>query len=136
MPADHCGMTNFNRSHDAPLDPIDVSRIGRPPRLTMAADDIRELKLRWGVVAAETHRTTNPISVFRWPGPSRQLVLRLSAQAFCAGGVSHRGIYHLTIPSEAIGLSEIAPLHEHQRTRAGLRRIGPHQPALSQQGAE
>jgi hypothetical protein len=60
--------------------------------------------------------------------------LSLSAQAFCVGGVSHRGIYHLTIPSEAIGLSEIAPLHEHQRTRVGLRRIGPHQPALSQQG--
>jgi len=42
--------------------------------------------------------------------------------------------YYLTIPSEAIGLPEIVPLHEHQRTRAGLRRIGPHQPALSQQG--
>jgi hypothetical protein len=44
------------------------------------------------------------------------------------------GIYYLTIQSEAIGLSEIEPPNKHQRTRAGLRRIGPHQPALSQQG--
>jgi hypothetical protein len=32
--------------------------------------------------AAETHRRTNSIAVFRWRGPSCQLVLRLSAAAF------------------------------------------------------
>jgi hypothetical protein len=57
-----------------------------------------------------------------------------SAAAFGVGRVRMVGIYYLTIQIESIGLLEIAPLHEHQRTRAGLRRIGPHQPALSQQG--
>jgi hypothetical protein len=41
MPADRCGTTNFNRSHDAPLAQIDVTSIGRPRRLAIAAEDIR-----------------------------------------------------------------------------------------------
>jgi DNA end-binding protein Ku len=56
-------------------------------------------------------------------GAARQ---RHSSSAECGIG----GIYYLTISSEAIGLSEIEPPDEHQRTRVGLRRIGPHQPAL------
>jgi hypothetical protein len=61
--------------------------------------------------------------------------LRIAA-AFGGGEVQHRRQLLLNYPARSDWPVGNRTPHERQRTRAGLRRIGPHQPALSQQGAE
>ena len=48
MTAERGRATNLDRRHDAPLGKAYVAGIGRAPRLTVAAEDIRHLQLRLG----------------------------------------------------------------------------------------
>ncbi len=41
VPTESGGAAYFNRRHDASLGEIDVTGVSSPPRLTMAAEDVR-----------------------------------------------------------------------------------------------
>jgi hypothetical protein len=45
MTAERGGATNLDRRHDASLGEAHVARVGHAPRLTVAAEDIRDLQL-------------------------------------------------------------------------------------------
>jgi hypothetical protein len=50
MTAERSRATNLDRRHDAPLGKADVAGVGRAPRITVAAEDIRHLQLWLGHV--------------------------------------------------------------------------------------
>ena len=121
MTAERGGATNLDRRHDAPLGEAHVAGVGRAPRLTMAAEDIRHLELRPNHVGLASGRRGRLPAV---PGRTDEFSLvkgrphwitragRIFRGRARMGPINHR--------KRNDSRGQIRTLHEQQRTEPGI----------------
>src|SRR5271168_5287973 len=74
MTAELGSSADLDCLHDAPLRPVDVAGVGKTPRLTMAAEDVRYFQLRPEHAPpplASVHHRCKPLNAREAAGPCR-----------------------------------------------------------------